>query len=177
MPDYKDLLEFLNLRAQASELSVSDPNPRKSKLDISSSKKIYSKNGAIASLQPVHMISHLLRSPFASCVDQRACPKFRGMQHDTKVSTLKTSQALLDNASSASFISEHLSQSLQLAHANQSLRISGIAGLSCKAPLRSVTSFTIASIYPSDKRINVTAIVVPQVTCNLPLHPIPLKTE
>jgi hypothetical protein len=282
VPDYKDLLEFLNLRAQASESSVPDTNQRKSKPDIISTKKFPSKSGAIASFatsaedqssspKPVCVLCGPERHPLY------ACPKFRGMQHDTKVSTLKThgmcmnclgqnhfakscksihrckicqklhhsllhidrahnitsspavtstgtetvnstpatvaprseivsshtstplksnsllmtcrvlvkapdgtyveARALLDNASSASFISERLSQSLQLPRASQSLRISGIAGLSCKAPLQSVASFTIAPIYPSDKRINVTAIVVPQVTCDLPLHPIPLKTE
>ena len=56
-------------------------------------------------------------------------------------------RALLNNASSASFISECLFQSLQLPRTNLSLRISGITGLSRKAPLQSVSSFTITPIY------------------------------
>ena len=83
-------------------------------------------------------------------------------------------RALLDNASS---VSERLSQALQLPRTNRSLRISGIAGLSHKSPLQAVTTFTIIPIYPSDKKIDVTAVVVPQVTCDLPFHPVSLQIE
>jgi hypothetical protein len=69
--DYKDLLEFLNLRALASESSVPHTNQQKSKVDISSSKKFLPRCGP--ERHPLY-----------------ACPKFRGMQHDTKVSTLET---------------------------------------------------------------------------------------
>ena len=98
----------------------------------------------------------LVRAPDGTCVEARA---------------------LLDNASSTSFVSERLSQVLQLPCTSLSLRISGIAGLSRKSPLQAVTSFTIIPIYPSDKKINVTALVVPQVTCDLPFHPISFKKE
>ena len=47
--------------------------------------------------------------------------------------TYVEARALLDNASSASFISERLSQSFQLPRANQNLRISGIVGLPQRA--------------------------------------------
>lgn len=266
VPDYRDLLEFLNLRAQASESSVPDITQRKSKVDASNSRKPFVRNGAIASFtSTTEDQSSLSKSVCILCGPEKhplyACPKFKGMQHETKVSTLKShgmcmnclgpnhfsrncksihrcqtcqrphhsllhidrsrnvsstpvvippeteavnstpvtvvsddevisshtstllksnsllmtcrvlvkapdgsfveARALLDNASSASFISERLSQSLQLPHASQNLRISGIAGLSRKEPLQSVSSFTIAPIYPSDKQINVTAVVVP----------------
>ncbi len=39
-------------------------------------------------------------------------------------------RALLDNASSASFVSERLAQSLHLPRSNQNVHVSGIAGLS-----------------------------------------------
>ena len=86
-------------------------------------------------------------------------------------------RALLDNASSASFISEHLAQSLCLPYSNQNARISGIAGLSHISPFQSLANFNISPLKPSTKKVNVTAVVVPQVTCDLPFHPIPFKTE
>ena len=252
VPDYQDL-EFLNLRAQASESSVPDTNQRKSKVDVSNSRKPSFKNGTIASFtSSAEEQSSLSKSVCILCGPEKhplyACPKFRGMQHDTKVSTLKShgmcmnclgpnhftkncksihrcttyqkphhsllhidrshnvsstpvvtlpeteavnstpvsedevisstplksnslpmtcrvlvkapdgtyvkARALLDNASPASFISERLSQSLQLPRANQSLRISGIAGLSRKAPLQSVSSFTITPVYPSNRSMS-----------------------
>ena len=68
VPDYRDLLEFLNLCAQAS---VPDTNQRKSKLDFSNSSKALSKNGAIVSFATIPKISHLHQSQFVSCVDLR----------------------------------------------------------------------------------------------------------
>ena len=84
-------------------------------------------------------------------------------------------RALLDNASSASFISERLAQSLCLPRTNQSAKISGIAGLSHKSPVQSLATFSVSPVKPSAKKVNVTAVVVPQVTCDLPFHPIPFK--
>ena len=85
-------------------------------------------------------------------------------------------RALLDNASSTSFISERLAQSLCLPRANQSAKISGIAGLSHSSPTQSLANFSISPVrFP--KMINITAVVVPKVTCDLPFHPIPFKAE
>ena len=79
-------------------------------------------------------------------------------------------RALLDNASSASFIFERLVHSLSLPCTNQSIRVSGIGGISHKPSIQSVTRFQLSSLQPSGRKINVTAVVV-QVTCNLPIKP------
>ena len=84
-------------------------------------------------------------------------------------------RALLDNASSASFVSERLAQTLRLPRINQKARISGVACLSHHFSNQSVTNFSISSIRPPYKRIEVTTIIVTKVTCDLPFYPIPLK--
>ena len=84
-------------------------------------------------------------------------------------------RALLDNASSASFISERLANSLSLPRASQSIRVSGIGGMSHKPPLQSVVQFQLSSLHPGGRKINVTAIVVPKVTCDLPMSPITFR--
>ena len=86
-------------------------------------------------------------------------------------------RALLDNASSASFISERLVQSLSLPRASQQIRVSGIGGLSHKAPIQSITNFRIMPVRPAGESIDVTAVVVLKVTCDLPLCPIPFDLQ
>ena len=81
-------------------------------------------------------------------------------------------RAILDSASSASFISERLAQSLFLLCSRQGVQISGIAGLSHNSPLQSVASLTISSIHSPSRKFKVIAVVMPRVTCDLPLHPI-----
>ena len=61
-------------------------------------------------------------------------------------------RALIDNASSSSFISERLVHSLSLPRMQQSICVSGIGGLSHKPPLQSVTSFQLSSLQPSGKK-------------------------
>ena len=82
-------------------------------------------------------------------------------------------RALLDNASSASFVSERLAQNLRLPRSNQNITVSGIAGLQHKTPIQSVTRFEVSPVALSGKNIGVTAIIVPRVTCDLPLSPVP----
>ena len=55
-------------------------------------------------------------------------------------------RALLDNASSASFVSERLVQSLSLPRHNQHVRVSGIGGISQRAPIQSISSFEISPV-------------------------------
>lgn len=81
-------------------------------------------------------------------------------------------RALLDNASSASFISERLVHSLSLPRTSQSIRVSGIGGLSHKPPIQSITRFQLSSLQGSEGKIDVTAVVVPKVTCDLPMTPV-----
>lgn len=79
-------------------------------------------------------------------------------------------RALLDNASCASFISERLAHSLSLCRRHVSVSVSGIGGLSHKPPLQSVTTFEIQSSH--GRKIEVTAVIVPKVTCDLPTAPV-----
>ena len=85
--------------------------------------------------------------------------------------TVKT-RALLDSASSGSFVSEHLSQSLCLACSHQSARIYGITGLSHSSPLNAVASFCISPTHNPTRKLRVTAIIVLKVNCDLPISPI-----
>ena len=86
-------------------------------------------------------------------------------------------RAILDSASSASFVSGCSAQSLCLPRSNQGVRISGIAGLSHNSPSQSVASFNIHGILAPSKKISVSAIVVPRITCDLPLHPVPFDVN
>ena len=86
-------------------------------------------------------------------------------------------RALLDNASSASFISERLVQSLTLPRISQHIRVSGIGGLSHKAPIQSITTFQISPIRQSGKCVSVTTVVVPKVTCDLTICPVPFNLQ
>ena len=81
-------------------------------------------------------------------------------------------RAILDSASSASFVSERLAQTLCLPRLHQGTKISGIAGLSHSTPPRSVACVKVSSTRCPHKKMEVTAIVVPRVTCDLPLHPV-----
>lgn len=84
--------------------------------------------------------------------------------------TFVEARALLDNGSCASFISERLATSLSLRRKHVPIRVSGIGGLSHKPPLQSVTTFEVRSL--SGRGIEVTAVIVPKVTCELPTAPV-----
>ena len=81
-------------------------------------------------------------------------------------------RALLDNASSASFVSECLAQLLQLPHSPQSVRVYGITGSYPRTPKQSVASLRIAPLYGSNREMDFTAIVLFKVTCDLPVSPV-----
>ena len=55
--------------------------------------------------------------------------------------------------------------------------MSGIAGISHKLPIQSVTRFQLSSLQPSGRKIDVTAVVVPKVTCDLPLKPVTFEID
>ena len=259
VPHYQDLLEFINLRAQASETSVGDSTKKQTKHELPSARKPF------ASSKPVALFAASTDSTTSLCLACKtekhplyACTKFKSMPHDKKVATLKMNdlcmnclgsghfvrqckslhrckkcqkphhtlfhvegqgetpptppptnitekpvvsntavglksdsllmtchvlvsapdgssieaRAILDSASSASFISERLAQSLCLPRSNRNARILGIAGISHKSPIQSVATFDISAVRSSSKKIGVTVVVVPRVTCDLPLHPI-----
>ena len=86
-------------------------------------------------------------------------------------------RALLDSASSASFVSERLAQSLCLPRSPLSATISGVAGLTHTSPVQSLATCTVSSTLSSSEKFDVTAVVVPRVTCIIPQRPILLKPE
>ena len=269
VPHYGELLEFINLRAQASETSVTEQSKKLSKNDTQPAKRFTSTGKPIASF------TASASEPIANCIlckvekhPLHTCSKFKSLTHDKMISTLKTNdlcmnclrpghfvkqcrslhrcrkcqkphhtllhvdakvespvanvsgppsppdasvrpipshaasglasnsllmtcrilvdvpdgstaeaRALLDCASSASFISERLTQSLNLPRGNQNTVISGVAGLSHKSTLQSITHFSISSLSSPGEKFEVTAIVVPRVTCDLPLHSIPFDLK
>ena len=81
-------------------------------------------------------------------------------------------RAMLDSGSSASFVSERLAQCLNLHRSNQSTRITGVAGF-VRNSSQPIASLQISSLRRPDAKFNVTAVVVPCVTSDLPLQPIP----
>lgn len=101
---------------------------------------------------------------------------FQALVNTQDGSTVKI-RGLLDSASSASFISERLAQILHLPRSNHQVTISGIAGLSDHSPLRSVTAVNVSSIYSPGNTLTVTTIIIPQVTCNLPIHHVNSKSS
>lgn len=90
--------------------------------------------------------------------------------------TITESRALLDSGSSVSFISQQLAQQLaqqlHLPRSNQSSLISGIDGISSPSS-HALTHFRVWSIHFPSKVFNISAVIVPKVTCDLPIHPLP----
>ena len=82
-------------------------------------------------------------------------------------------RAILDSASSVSFVSERISQSWSLPCSHRNARISGVAGLCHSSPLQAIANLTISPVMLTPTRkFKVTAVIVPKVTCDLPLHPV-----
>ena len=84
-------------------------------------------------------------------------------------------RAILDSASSASFVSERLVQTLCLPRSYRGAKISGVAGFTHNSPLQCIASLRTSSICSRSQKIDVTTVFVPRVTCDLPLHPIPFN--
>ena len=57
------------------------------------------------------------------------------------------------------------------------MEISGITGFSHNSPLQAVGSLSISAVQIPSKKFKMTAIVVPCVMCDLPLHPIPFDLK
>ena len=81
-------------------------------------------------------------------------------------------RALLDSASSASFVSERLAQHLHLPRHRRQAQITGVGGLTHQCLGQSVVHFSIKPLSSIQKSIQVEAIVLPKVTSDLPLHPV-----
>ena len=81
-------------------------------------------------------------------------------------------RALLDSGSSTSFISERLVQALRLPRTKRCVEISGIGGTIPNLSAQSVTNFKISPTANRGNLINVTALILPKVTRDLPTHPV-----
>ena len=98
---------------------------------------------------------------------------------ETPQGTVKA-RALLDSASSASFVSERLAQTLQLQRLSQSAKICGIANLNSDTRAFPITKFEVRSLHSNRSlrhKHNVNAVIVPRVTCDLPVHTLPFHKE
>lgn len=87
----------------------------------------------------------------------------------------KEARALLGSASSTSFISECLAKNLHLQTTRCATHITGITGLMSESSVQSVTKFTVSPVMYPVKHIEVNAIVVPKVTCELPVCSVPFN--
>ena len=93
-------------------------------------------------------------------------------------------RALLDCASSTSFVTEHLAQRLQLPRRGQLTQVAGIGGTERALSSHSVVNFTVANLRsleigklsgPCWKALE--AMVLPRVTTKLPLLPVTFNTK
>ena len=71
---------------------------------------------------------------------------------------------------SASFVTEHLAQSLRLRRLTQNARICGIAGIPHSDRKQAVTQFLISSVCSDGTRYNINALIVPQITGDQPVY-------
>ena len=81
-------------------------------------------------------------------------------------------RGLLDSAFSTSFISENLTQLLRLSRSRQLAQIAGVGGVSHQSLNQSLVCFTISPLCSAGKAIDVEAVVLPKITCDLPLQPV-----
>ena len=86
-------------------------------------------------------------------------------------------RALLDPASSSSFVSERLVQGLGIPRTRHEVTVSSVAGLTSPTPFKSISTIRITPTHCTERKISFTAIVVPRVTSDLPLSPVSLKPE
>ncbi len=86
-------------------------------------------------------------------------------------------RALLDSASSNSFISERLAQHLHLPRSRLLAQVAGIRCVSHQSVAQVVVHFSVLSVWVADEVFEVDAIVLPKVTCDLPLHPVSLDSK
>ena len=100
--------------------------------------------------------------------------RVRVKSHNGSVVVART---LLDSASSVSFVSEYLAQTLGLPRTKTDVVISGIAGITHQSQTHSFTNFEVSPIHLSIKSLSVNAAIVSQVVCELLPHPIYLKIK
>ena len=82
-------------------------------------------------------------------------------------------RALLDPASTASFVTERLVQHLKLGKQKQEITINGIGETQCSTQSNSVVNINLTSIQSSSTLANVQATVLPSLTKCLPITTLP----
>ena len=86
-------------------------------------------------------------------------------------------RCLLDNASSASFVSECIAQCLLLPRGFQPISISGITGSANNSTSKAVTQLSVSPVSNTERQLSISAIIVSQVTCDLPVNPVPFGLD
>ena len=107
MPHYRKLLEFINLRAQASEASVSD-HKRATRHEEHSAKKKRAAGKPITSFA-TSTTDPITNHCFLCKTDKHplyACPQFKILSHDKMVSTLKAHNLCLNCLRSGHFVKQ-----------------------------------------------------------------------
>ena len=97
VPHYGELLEFINLRAQASETSITEQGKKSSQSDTKPTKQFTPAGKPIASFTASAL------ETMANCVLCKVekhllhtCPKFKNLTHDKMVSTLKANDLCMN---------------------------------------------------------------------------------
>ena len=90
----------------------------------------------------------------------------------TPQGTAAQARALLDSASSSSFVSERLAQHLRLKRSTHFAEIAGIGGLMHHPRTHAAVQFGVSSLWDPSCIDGVRALVLPKVTTELPLHPV-----
>ncbi|KAL5469510.1 hypothetical protein EMCRGX_G030772 [Ephydatia muelleri] len=175
VPHYQDLLD---LRAQASEgsaiIAVKKPYH-----NFTSEKKFITPGKPLTSFTSHHAADKQVDSNLAEVkVSTSTAVRLKSnlllmtcriVVYAPDGSSIEA-RALLDSASSASFVSERLAQGLCLPRFRQNVRFSGIGDFSHDNPVQHISSFKVSAVRSSVRKIGITAIVVPKVTCDLPTY-------
>ena len=117
-----------------------------------------SKDNSIRNQQPNPVNSHAttgLRS-------QSLLMTYRVLIHSFEGSCV-VARALLNSASSTSFISDQLSQSLYLPWSHYNITITGVGGMSHNSHIKASTNFHVSPIQSPSDKIAVNAVVLPKV--------------
>ena len=98
MPHYQKLLEFLNLRAQASESSVQSKKLSKNPIETSFGRRATPTNKPITSFVANSTSADTSHRAHCKSDDHQryGCTKFKALSHDQKLSTLKTNGCCLN---------------------------------------------------------------------------------
>ena len=134
--------------------------------------------------RPNHSLLHLDKPPKADHTDVLANHASVRIQSNPLLMTCQVYvqspqgvmqvRALLDSGSAMSFVTQRVAQVLRLCRSSQNIKICGITGFSLENCNRSLTSFKIAPFHTPSRQLNVSAIIIPRVTCDLPSYPVSL---